>query len=84
MAETTFTIAESEAEREKVYRLRYEVYSTEHRYGFAADHERRLLRESYDDESILFVAKEGADTVGALRVASPISPSPRTTASCIA
>src|SRR5215813_12043949 len=42
--------AETEAEREAVYRFRYQIYIEELKYNYAADHERKWLRQSEDDE----------------------------------
>ena len=39
-------LAETQEEKEAVYRFRYEIYVTEMgRYGQAADHERKMLYE---------------------------------------
>jgi hypothetical protein len=45
-------MAETDAEREAVYRLRYDVYVEEMgRYQSSADHQRRMLYEDVDRQS---------------------------------
>jgi CRP-like cAMP-binding protein len=42
--------AETEKEREAIYRFRYQIYIEELKYNYAADHERKWLRQAEDDE----------------------------------
>jgi CRP-like cAMP-binding protein len=42
--------AETQREREAVYRFRYQVYVEELKYGYVADHERRWLKQDEDDQ----------------------------------
>ena len=42
--------AETAAEREAIYRFRYQIYIEELKYNYAADHERKWLRQPADDE----------------------------------
>ena len=42
--------AETAAEREAIYRFRYQIYIEELKYNYAADHERKWLRQAEDDE----------------------------------
>ena len=42
--------AETAAEREAIYRFRYQIYIEELKYNYAADHERKWLRQDEDDE----------------------------------
>ena len=62
--------AESEADREAIYRLRYDVYVEEMgRYRSVADHEKAHLKEPEDDTSRLFCAvDEDGKVVGTMRV----------------
>ena len=53
--------AETQEEKEAVYRFRYEIYVTEMgRYGQAADHERKMLYEPEDETArIRYALKDG-------------------------
>ena len=42
--------AETDAEREAIYRFRYQIYIEELKYNYEADHERKWLRQPADDE----------------------------------
>jgi len=42
--------AETDAEREAIYRFRYHIYIEELKYNYEADHERKWLRQPADDE----------------------------------
>ena len=42
--------AETAAEREAIYRFRYQIYIEELKYNYEADHERKWLRQPADDE----------------------------------
>jgi hypothetical protein len=54
-------LAETQEEKDAVYRFRYEVYVAEMgRYGEAADHERKMLVEPEDETArIYYAAKDG-------------------------
>jgi CRP-like cAMP-binding protein len=43
--------AETAAQREAIYRFRYQIYIEELKYNYAADHERKWLRQDEDDEA---------------------------------
>ena len=61
-------LAQSNAEREEVYRLRYEIYVEE--FGWRshyADHARRRIEEPLDRFASLFVAYRGDRFIGSLR-----------------
>jgi len=61
--------AESEAEREAVFRFRYDIYVEEmDRYQGVADHENRRLVEPEDEYSRLTYAAEGGAVVGTARL----------------
>jgi len=62
-------LAESEEDREAIFRFRYTVYVEEMgRYQDSADHAGRRLVEPEDDVSFLFYAREGDDVVGTARL----------------
>lgn len=62
-------IAETEAERHAVYRLRYDVYVEEMgRYQSVADHERRLLSEDVDVQSRISYVEIDGDVVATARL----------------
>ena len=62
-------IAETKAEKQAVYRFRYQVYVEEMgRYRSIADHENRLLTEPEDDHSRIFYAAEGDEVVATARL----------------
>ena len=61
--------AESEEEKEAVYRFRYEVYVEEMgRYRAVADHEGRRFREPEDDTARIFYAAENGEVVATSRM----------------
>src|SRR5258708_33002004 len=61
--------AESEQEREALFRFRYSVYVEElGRYGRIADHQGRRLIEPEDAHSVLCGVREGGEVVGTARV----------------
>jgi hypothetical protein len=61
-------LAESEAEKEAVYRFRYDVYVEEMgRYGAAADHANRRLVEPEDATARIFYAAEDGRVVATSR-----------------
>lgn len=69
MKNITFHIAETEAEREQIYRLRYEIYVEEmHIFGSVADHERRMLSGHNDEHARILYAKCGDELIGSLRL----------------
>lgn len=64
-----FGIAEAEAEREAVYRLRYDVYVEEMgRYQTVADHKRRMLYETCDEQSRISYAALDGEVVATARL----------------
>jgi hypothetical protein len=61
-------LAETDEERQAVYRFRYDVYVQEMgRYRGVADHEERLLVEPEDDYSRIFYAARDGEVVGTSR-----------------
>jgi predicted GNAT family N-acyltransferase len=67
--EVTVRVAASAAEREAVYRLRYEVYVEELRmFGGVADHAARRLTDPHDERSRLLLATVDGEPVGTLRL----------------
>lgn len=65
----TLHIAQTQAEREAIYRLRYEVYVEEmHVFNDIADHERRMLYGDNDNNAWLMYAKIGDELIGSLRL----------------
>ncbi len=62
--------AKVDAEKNAIYRLRYDVYVREmNRYRNAADHEREFLREPEDDISRLYCAVDNTyNVVGTMRL----------------
>jgi hypothetical protein len=68
-------LAETEAEKQAVYRFRYDVYVEEMgRYGGAADHVNRLLVEPEDATARIFYARQ--TPARNLGVAGPMVPCP--------
>ena len=64
-----FQFATTTAEREAVYRLRYEVYVEERgAYKDVADHKNRLLSDALDPTGRLLYATVGDEVVGSLRL----------------
>jgi predicted GNAT family N-acyltransferase len=62
-------LAETDEEKEAVYRFRYSVYVEEMgRYQGSADHAGRRLVEPEDEDSFVFYARDGADVVGTARL----------------
>ena len=67
--EFVIRLTRDESEREKAYRLRYDVYVEELGvYGHQADHERRLLTDETDEGSDVFVALAGEAAIGTARL----------------
>lgn len=61
--------AETEAEKEAVYRFRYSVYVEEMgRYQGSADHAGRRLAEPEDEQGWIFYARDGDNVVGTARL----------------
>ena len=61
-------LARTQAEREAVFRLRYEVYAEElQRTQLYVDHERQSIEEPLDRDGNLFVAYEGSRVIGTVR-----------------
>ena len=68
MVRSGIHLAESEVEKNAVYRFRYDVYVEEMgRYGDAADHGRRVLIEEEDATARIFYAAEGGEIVATSR-----------------
>ena len=62
-------LAETEDDKQAVYRFRYTVYVEEMgRYQGSADHEGRRLVEPEDEDSFIFYARDGGDVVGTARL----------------
>jgi hypothetical protein len=62
-------LAETEEEKEAVYRFRYDVYVEEMgRYGEAADHENRRLVEPEDATARIWYAAQGGEVVATQRL----------------
>jgi predicted GNAT family N-acyltransferase len=60
--------AQTERERQEIYRLRYEVYIDEMRKPYPdADHEARMLRDALDDTAVLLVCRGAGRVVGTVR-----------------
>ncbi len=65
----TFHFAETESERNMIYRLRYRVYVEEMQiFGSIADHARGMLIDENDDNARLLYARIDGKVVGALRL----------------
>ena len=62
-------IAESEGEKQRIYRLRYRVYVEElHRRLVSVDHKNRLVFDVLDDWGRLLYAQIGTEMVGTVRL----------------
>lgn len=57
----------TEDERAALYRFRYDVYVDEYGMTTEADHDRRWLRDNYDDEAVSYALFDEAGIVGSLR-----------------
>lgn len=67
--EPTLRIATTEDDRAAAYRLRYELYVEDQGlFGDQADHERRWLRDEYDDTSTILLAEDQGEVVGTARM----------------
>jgi len=61
-------LAETDEEKEAVYRFRYEIYVAEMgRYGAAADHDRKMLVEPEDETARIFYAAQDGEIVATSR-----------------
>lgn len=61
-------IAESEQERQRIYRLRYQVYVEEMGRKLAsADHKNRLVSDEFDETGFLVYAQIGSEIIGTIR-----------------
>jgi cAMP-binding proteins - catabolite gene activator and regulatory subunit of cAMP-dependent protein kinases len=62
-------LATSKKEKEKVYRLRYQIYVKEMSRRLShADHKRQLLQDDMDDWGLLFYARSGREVIGTVRL----------------
>ncbi len=62
-------LAETQEEKDAVYRFRYEIYVDEMgRYGAAADHERQLLVEPEDETARIFYAAQDGEVIATSRL----------------
>ena len=69
MVKDGIRVAQSEEEKEAVYRFRYEIYVAEMgRYRGIADHERRLFFEPEDETARIFYAAHGGKVVATSRM----------------
>jgi len=60
-------LVESAAEREQLYRFRYDIYVDEVRFTRHADHANRLLKDDLDEIAFSFAIFEDGRVVGSLR-----------------
>src|SRR5262245_15298124 len=62
--------ASSQGDREKIFRLRYEIYVEEmRRRQTHADHALRFIEEPFDDASaVLLLAEQDGEAVGTVRI----------------
>ena len=61
-------LAETQQEKDAVYRFRYEIYVAEMgRYGEAADHERKMLVEPEDETARIYYAAIDGEVVATSR-----------------
>jgi len=68
-SEIQIALAETEEEKQAVYRLRYGIYVEEMgKYKSVADHQRRLFSEPCDAHSRIFYATEDGEMVATARV----------------
>jgi hypothetical protein len=62
-------LAETQEEKDAVYRFRYEIYVAEMgRYGKAADHERTMLVDPEDETARIFYAARDGDVIATSRL----------------
>lgn len=68
-AQVVIKVAQSEEEREQVFRLRYDTYVAEmNMFAPVADHVAHRLTDSHDEHSQLLIASAGGEPVGTLRL----------------
>ena len=61
-------LAQTQEEKDAVYRFRYEIYVSEMgRYGEAADHERKMLVEAEDETARIFYAAQNGEVIATSR-----------------
>lgn len=59
--------ATTEAEKQAIYQIRYDIYVEEMRvYTEKADHEKRIFTDSHDDTDLLLYAHDGSQVVAAM------------------
>ena len=65
--------AQSDALKEKAFRIRHEVYCDEFGYEEAANHADRLERDAYDEraEHSLLIHKRSGEAIGTVRIVPP-------------
>jgi len=69
VSKAVFRVAETDEEKEAVFRLRYDVYVEEMgRYHSVADHDNRLFIEPEDDNAHLFYVELDGETVATARM----------------
>jgi hypothetical protein len=61
-------IAETNAEKVEIYKLRYRVYVQEMQATVAADHRKKIIKDKYDLSGTLFHAQVGPRSIAAGRV----------------
>ena len=60
-------IARSNAEKEAIYRFRYDIYITEMKRAACADHENRLIKDWMDETGVQIYAVKDKELVGIVR-----------------
>lgn len=67
-SEIKVRLVEDEAERQQVYRLRYQTFYEENGWTpDGIDHENRILTDSLDERGYIFAAFDGEQVVGTMR-----------------
>jgi predicted GNAT family N-acyltransferase len=66
--DSTLRFASTDAEREAIYRLRYDIYIGEMHFEDAADHEQRRMSDLDDATAHLLYISEDAQVIGTLRL----------------
>ena len=66
--DSTLRFASTDAEREAIYRLRYDIYIGEMHFEDAADHEQRRMSDLDDATAHLLSISEDAQVIGTLRL----------------
>lgn len=68
-AQVVIKVAQTEEERQQVYRLRYDIYVAEmNMFAKVADHAARRLTDPHDEHSQLLIASVGGEPVGTMRL----------------